>query len=66
MASGISTIFLPEPPNELCYRLKLLLQEKQPGKTSVKDYEEIVAIVNKQLEDKSTKQHRLLNIKRFS
>ena len=32
MASGVSkTIFLSSDPNELCYRLKLLLQEKQAG-----------------------------------
>ena len=32
MASGISTIFLPSDPNELCDKTKLLLQEKQAGK----------------------------------
>ena len=30
MVSGISTIFFPSDPDELCHRLKLLLQ----GKTS--------------------------------
>ena len=34
MASGITTIFLSENPNELCDRLKLLLQEKQAGNNS--------------------------------
>ena len=29
MASGISTISLPESPNELCDKLKLLLDEKR-------------------------------------
>ena len=29
MASGNSTTFFPESPNELCDRLKLLLREKQ-------------------------------------
>ena len=31
MASGISTIFSPSDPEELCVRIKLLLQEKQAG-----------------------------------
>ena len=42
MASGISTIFLPENPNELCDRLKLLLQQKKAGKNSDIINEEIV------------------------
>ena len=29
MASGISTIFLPESPDELCDRIKLSLQQNQ-------------------------------------
>ena len=29
MASGISTVFLPSDSNELCDRLKTLLQENQ-------------------------------------
>ena len=32
LASGFRTIFLSENTNELCDRLKLLLQEKQTGK----------------------------------
>ena len=31
MALGNSTIFLPSDPNELCDRLRILLQEKQTG-----------------------------------
>ena len=34
MASGISTIFLSSHPNELCDRLKILLQQKHGGKNS--------------------------------
>ena len=34
MASGISTTILPQNPNELCDRLKLLPQKKQAGKNS--------------------------------
>ena len=50
-ASGLSkTIFLPSDPNELCDRLKLLLQEKQAGNNSDIINEEIVAIVDKLLE----------------
>ena len=58
-ASGISTIFLPENPNELCDRLKLLLQEKQAGKKSNMINEEISALVDKPLQYKciSKKQH---------
>ena len=39
--------FLPSDPNELCDRLKLLLQEKHAGITSKTIDEEIVAIVDK-------------------
>ena len=65
-ASGVSkTIFLSSDPNELCDRLKLLLQEKQAGNNSDVNNEEIVAIVDKLLEYKciSKKQHKqiLLN-----
>ena len=52
-ASGISkTIFLSSDPNELCNRLKLLLQEKQAGNNSDILNQEIVAIVDKLLEYK--------------
>ena len=60
MASGISkTIFLSSDPDELCNRLKLLLQEKHAGNNSDLINEEIVAIVDKLLEYKciTKKQH---------
>ena len=34
MASGIATIFLSSDPKEIFDGLKLILQEKQAGKTS--------------------------------
>ena len=34
MASGTSTKFLPENPDEICDSLKILLPEKQAGKNS--------------------------------
>ena len=65
-ASGVSkTKFLSSDPDELCDRLKLLLQEKQAGNNSDITNQEIVAIVDKLLEYKriSKKQHNqiLLN-----
>ena len=66
MASGITkTIFLSSNPNELCDRLKLLLQEKHAGNNSDIINEEIVAIVDKLLEYKciSKKQHKQILIK---
>ena len=60
MASGVSkTIFLSSGPNELCDRLKLLLQENLAGNNSNTIKEEIVAKVDKLLEYKciSIKQH---------
>ena len=60
-ASGVSkTIFLSSDPNEMCDRLKLLLQEKHAGNNSNIINEEIVAIVDKLLEYKciSKKQHK--------
>ena len=65
MASGISTKFLPENPNEVCDRLKLLLQEKQTGNNANINDEEINAIADKNLENKcmSTKQHKVLQHK---
>ena len=47
MASGISKIlFLSSDPDELCNRLKMLLQEKHAGNNSDLSDEEIVAIVD--------------------
>ena len=66
MASGVSkTIFLSSDPNELCDRLKLLLQEKHAGNNSDLINEEIVAIVDKLLEYKciTKKQHNQILIK---
>ena len=65
-ASGVSkTIFLSSDPDELCDRLKLLLQEKHSGNNSNLIDEEIVAIVDKLLEYKciSKKQHKQILIK---
>ena len=65
-ASGFSkTIFLSSDPNELCDRLKLLLQEKHAGNNSDIINEEIVAIVDKLLEYKciTKKQHKQILIK---
>ena len=61
MASGIpNTIFLSSNPDELCDRMKLLLQEKHAGNSSDLFNREIVAIVDKLLEYKclSKKQHK--------
>ena len=66
MASGISkTRFLPSDPDELCNRLKLLLQEKHAGNNSDLINEELVAIVDKLLEYKciTKKQHKQILIK---
>ena len=66
MASGITkTIFLSSDPNELCDRLKLLLQEKQAGNISDIINQEIIAIVDKLLEYKciSKKEHKQILIK---
>ena len=65
-ASGVSkTIFLSSDPNELCDRLKLLLQEKHSGNNSNIINEEIVAIIDILLEYKciSKKQHKQILIK---
>ena len=65
-ASGVSkTIFLSSDPNELCERLKILLQEKHAGNNSDLINKEIVAIVDKLLEYKciSKKQHKKILIK---
>ena len=66
VASGISkTIFLSSDPDELCNRLKLLLQEKHAGNNSDIINDEIVAIVDNLLEYKciSKKQHKQILIK---
>ena len=66
MASGVSnTIFLSSDPNELCDRLRLLLQEKHAGNDSDIINDEIVAIVDKLLEYNciSKKQHKQILIK---
>ena len=66
MASGFSTtIILSSDSNELCDRLKLLLQEKQAGNNFNIINQEIVAIVDKILEYKciSKKQHKQILIK---
>ena len=65
-ASGVSkTIFLSSDPNELCDRLKLLLQEKHAGNNSDIINEEIVVLIDKLLEYKciSKKQHKQILIK---
>ena len=65
-ASGVSkTIFLSSDPDELCDRLKFLLQEKQAGNNSDIIDQEIVAIVDKLLEYKciTKKQHKQYLIK---
>ena len=66
MASGISkTIILSSDPNELCDRLKLLLQEKHGGNNSNIIDEEIVAMFDKLLQYRciSKKQHKQILIK---
>ena len=64
-ASGVTTIFLSENADELCNRLKLLLQEKHAGNNSDIINEEIVVIVDKLLEYKciTKKQHKQILIK---
>ena len=65
-SSGVSkTIFLSSDPNELCDRLKLLLQEKHAANNSDIINVEIVAIVDKLLEYKclSKKEHKQILIK---
>ena len=60
-ASGVSKkIFLSSDPDELCNRLKLLLQERHAGNNSNIINEEIVAILDKLLEYKcvTKKQHK--------
>ena len=66
LASGIWTIFLPSDPNELCERVKLLLQERQPGNVFDKINAEILVILEKLLVYKciSKKQHKQILNKR--
>ena len=52
MASGIPIKISSKVPNELCDKLKFLLQEKQAGDISDIINEEIVAVVGKFLEYK--------------
>ena len=66
MVSGVSnTIFLSFDPDELCDRLKLLLQQKHGGNNSDIFNDEIVAIIDKLLEYKcmSKKKHKQIIIK---
>ena len=65
-ASGFTkTIILSSDPNELCDRLKILLQEKHGGNNSNLIDEEIVAIIEKLLEYKcsSKKQQKQILLK---
>ena len=61
MSSWLSTLNLPQNPNEFCGRMKLLLQKKQAGNTSNIVNEENVAVADKLLELKciSTQQHKI-------
>ena len=65
MASGVTTKLLSYDPDEICNRLKMLLQEKQAGNNSDIINEQIVAIFDKLLEYKCTskKQHKQILIK---
>ena len=59
LASGFTTVFLSENPDEVCDRLRLLLQEIQAGNNSDLINKEIVVIVDKLLEYKClTKKQR--------
>ena len=65
-SSGVSkTIFLSSDPNELCDRIKLLLQEKHAGNNSDIINDEIVVIIDKLLEYKciTKKQHKQILLK---
>ena len=66
MASGVSNVMiLSSDPDELCDRLRVLLQEIHAGNNSDLINDEIVAIVDKLLEYKciSKKQHKQFLIK---
>ena len=60
MASGVTTMFWPENSDELCNRLKKLLQEKQAGISSKIINDEVIALAEKLLEFKciTTEQHK--------
>ena len=60
MVSGVSTIFLSSDADELCNRLKIILQEKQTGNDSDIIIQKINATVDKLLEYKciTEKQHK--------
>ena len=62
MAFGVSTIFLSENPNELCDKLKLIIQEKRAANISNIIDEKLVDIADKLLEHRciSTKQRKFL------
>ena len=65
-ASSVSkTMFLSSDPNELCDRIKILLQERQAGNNSDIINQEIIVIIDKLLEYKciSKKQHKQILIK---
>ena len=49
MASGISTLVLPETLGKLCDGLKILLQEKQAGNNSITINGKLVAIADRLL-----------------
>ena len=61
MACAISTRFLSSNLNELCDRLKSLVQKKQAGNNFIIFNPKIIAIADKPLENKciSTKQHKV-------
>ena len=62
-ASGVSkTIFLSSDPDELCDRLKLLLQEKQAGNNSHIINDEVVAIIDVLLKYKCITKKQLKQI----
>ena len=66
MAWGVSnTIILSSGPNELCDRLRLLLQEKHARNNFGMINQEIVAIVDKLLDHRciTKKQHKQILIK---
>ena len=66
MSSGLSnTTFLPGDPNDICERLKILLQERQAGNNSDIINEEIVVTLDTFLEYNFTskQQHTQILIK---
>ena len=68
IASGISIIFQPENPFEICDRIKILLQGKHAGNTSDIINEEFFAIADKLSKYKciSTKQHEILLVENLN